>query len=754
MSDTSAHHILDPLSAREIEVLRHIAEGASDNEIAEALFLSINTVKWHNRQIYSKLGVANRRQAVALALRENLLDIQPAPAEVVVRDNLPAEVTSFIGRKNDLREITRLLDSTRLVTLTGSGGAGKTRLALQVARAMVSTGAFADGVTFVDLSVLDNPALVASGIADALELTDSPDEDPANSLKRLLEAKQLLLLLDNFEHVLAAAVLVSDLLKTSPGLKVLATSRESLQLSGEHIYAVPSLDTTTSIELFRQRALAVRRDMVFDDASLKTIEQIAARLEGLPLAIELAAARAVLLTPQVLLAQLESRLDTLVGATRDAPERQQTLRATLDWSYGLLDAGDRVLFNRLGVFAGGCSLEAAEVVCGEGLETDLLDGLASLLNKSLLWQTEGVEGEPRFWMLETMREYVLERLAASAETEWVRARHAEYYASLAEQAEPALKNLAGDIAGWSKRIAQTFDNLRSAFYWSMEADALPGLRIVSALDGLWWYTHYAQHGFRWINLAKERMGDAPPVIQAQILMSSGTTQGDWEQLKEKGMEALSILRQLDEPSRLAFVLTRLGVADLNMRLFGTAEAFLSEALELYEKLDDYGGASYALNSFGELRRMQARYEEAKTYYQASIDTRRKAGGEEGSAAFYNLANIERYLGDDKAAYQLYLKALAFSVRANHTFLACAAVMGLAGIMAVEGQPERAARLLGATEAILEANKHTIEPTDQADYDRSINDARALLDEETFKAAWTEGRAMTLDEMVALALGED
>lgn len=747
--------IIDQLSTRELEILGHVAKGSSDREIAQALFLSLNTIKWHNRQIYNKLGVPNRRQAVALAAQAGLLKSHSTPTEVVKiiqNHNLPAQITSFIGRQQEIEKITSLLDSTRLLTLTGPGGVGKTRLSLQVANSILDTNTFQDGTYFVDLAPLQDPIFVANTIIDALRIPESSEAPPIESLKEFLHTKPILLILDNFEHILEAAPILSELLKASPNLTLLVTSRESLQLSGEHVYPVPPLELNFSVELFQQRALAAKHDFKIDDTNKAIVKQISTRLDGIPLAIELAAARIVLFSPQALLPQLENRLNTLNTSKRDAPQRQQTLRATLDWSYDLLNEDEKTLFNRLGIFVGGCSLEAADVICSEPLSIDLFEGLEALLNKSLLSKEEDWEGESRFTMLETLREYALEKLVASQEFKIIQTRHAEYYASLAEQAELALKNLAAGLTMWSKRIDKEFENLRSAFNGSMAGDILPGFRILNALDGLWWYTHRAQQGRRWIDQALDKMKQVPLAVQAKTLITACmvASTGDWELSRKRGLEAVALLRQLDDKSNLAFVLGRLGVIDLNTNHFETADAFLTESLKLYEQLSDYGGASYILNAFGELMRQQKRYEEAKTFYEDSITMHRKSGMEEGSASLYNLANIERHLGNDTSAYKLYIQALEFGRRADHTFLTCAAIFGLAGIIAIEGNPLVAARLLGVTEAILEANHHTIQPTDQADYDRSKNEARALLDEETFLTAWAEGRALSLEEAVQLA----
>jgi len=605
---------IESLSRRELEILRFIARGASDREIAQAFFLSLNTIKWHNRQIYSKLGVANRKQAVELAMQEGLLDevLQSLDRSrnITGKNKIPAQVTTFIGRENEVDRVIQLLSSSRLLTLIGPGGVGKTRLALQAAEKIAKEGSFVDGVYFVELAPLSDPSLVTAEILGVLEIKSAHGDEPLDLIVRFTKDKKILLILDNFEHLLSAASMPTELLKSTVNLKIMVTSRASLQVSGEHVYSVPTLEINTATELFKQRAQAVERRFEVDNANQDSIKQILARLDGLPLAIELAAARIILLSPQALLLHLKKRLDVLKGNLRDVPERQQTVRATLDWSYELLDESERTLFNRLGVFAGGCSLEAADAVCSDGLSIDPFDGLEALLNKSLISKKDDREGEPHFTMLETLREYALEKLESSGEAEKIRAKHAEYFAAFAEQAEPSLKTNSGSILVWTNRIQQTFDNLRAAFHWSMSNDVLPGLRIFSALDGLWWYTNYVQEGNTWMEQVSEKMNQAPETIQARVLIAFSIvalSRGDWELARERILEAMPTMRKEQNKSMLAYILGRLGNIDVNCGRFETAEDYLTESLRLYKQLDEIAGMAFALNGFGELMRIQKRY---------------------------------------------------------------------------------------------------------------------------------------------------
>ena len=461
MSDKIGSQLVEPLTQREREILGLLADGLTNREIADRLYLSHETVKWYNKQLYGKLGVSNRTQAAAKAqelAQEESQEPASARQSSHPEHNLPAPLTSFVGRQRELEEVASLLNESRLLTLTGPAGTGKTRLALQVA-AQVAEG-FADGVTLVELAPLKDPALVADTVARALGLTNTTEQTITKVLANYLENKELLLVLDNFEHLLEAAPLASDLLSAASNLRILTTSREALGLYGEQEYPVPplglpdlgdpvlpsALKDHEAIALFMQRAQAVVPGFALTDEDALGVAEICVRLDGLPLAIELAAARVKLFRPQALLSQIESRFTTLGTGPRGLSERRRTLRAAIDWSYELLDETEKMLFTRLSVFQGGRTIEAVDAVCAYDLQIDVLDGLAPLLNKNLLRQEEGPEGEPRFTMLETIHEYALERLREGGEAENMHRRHAEYFTALAERAEPHTRGGPGPDA--------------------------------------------------------------------------------------------------------------------------------------------------------------------------------------------------------------------------------------------------------------------------------------------------------------------
>src|SRR6266852_4875421 len=474
------------------------------------------------------------------------------------QSRLPAPLTPLVGREQEIAAVCALLwrPEVRLVTLTGTGGVGKTRLALGVAAAVNAD--FADGICFVALAPLIDPGLVLSTIAQALGVQEQGSRPLLEGLQDHLREKQLLLLLDNFEQVVSAAPVVAELLVAAPRLRVLMTSRTSLHLSGEHEFAVPPLslpdlrdlpplDRLTqygAIRLFIERAQAVKSDFALTKENAAAIAAICHQVDGLPLAIELAAGRSKLFSPQALLPRLRNRLKLLVGGAQDLPLRQQTLRGTIAWSYDLLDQAEKILFRRLAVFVGGCTLEAAEAVChpDRDLEGDVLDAVERLVDKSLLRQEAQADGEPRLLMLETIREYALERLAASGETEATRRRHADYYLALAEQAEPLL---AGEQqVPWLNRLEQEHENLRAALTWVFQEAGGADLHLKAALreqtlrlvGALWsfWYIHcHYREGKQWLQAALALMAQRSTSPQTQGADGGDTAQDvpDQEQVQ-------------------------------------------------------------------------------------------------------------------------------------------------------------------------------------------------------------------------------
>jgi predicted ATPase/transcriptional regulator with XRE-family HTH domain len=519
-----------------------------------------------------ELGGEEREAFQSAARRVGEPEIIGPGTPSTTRTNLPDESTPFIGRKRELGEVSALLQqpAVRLVTLTGAGGTGKTRLALQVAARLLPQ--FEDGVFFVSLASLSDPELVLSALAETLRVQEKGGTSVFGALRVSLQSKHLLLVLDNLEYLLAAAPQIGELLDACPALHVLVTSRIPLHLAREHEYAVPplvvpdprhfhdleTLSENEAVSLFIERVQAARADFVLTVENAAAVAGICHRLDGLPLAIVLAAARIKLFTPAALLHRLSSRLTLLTGGAIDRPARHQTLRAAIDWSYSLLSEDERALFARLSVFAGGCTLEAAEAICSpegdRGLE--VLEGVASLVEKSLLLQNG--EDEPRFVMLETIREYAAERLAECGPTKRLKREHAGYFLRLAQEAAPQLRGPNG--LPWLNRLAQEHDNLRAALSWAQEhGETELGLRLAVALSRFWEIRGYLAEGRRWLTALLPGAETGPPSLRAAALFATGrlaSSLGNREEAIDLLGQSLVLYRQVGDMQSAAEVLDR------------------------------------------------------------------------------------------------------------------------------------------------------------------------------------------------------
>ena len=612
----------------------------------------------------------------------------PAP---LPRHNLPAQPTPFIGREVQLatvrQELTR--PEVRLLTLTGTGGTGKTRLGLQVAANLLD--AFENGVFFVSLAPIRDPALVMPTIAGTLDVRQVGGRPLLELLKDYLRDKQMLLVLDNFEQVAEAGPVVGDLLAAAPRLKVLVTSRASLRVYGEHDYPVPSLalpdpkklpplerlTQVEAVQLFIQRARAVKAGFAITDENSSAVAEICQELDGLPLAIELAAARVRLLPPKKMLTQLGSRLRFLTGGARDLPARHQTLRGTMDWSYDLLDADEKTLFRRLAVFVGGCTLEAAEAVGnasgdpssghrGEPVEPsgqalDVLNGLERLVDQNLLQQSE-VGGEPRFAMLETIREYALERLAESGEAEAIRKQHARFFLALAEEAEPKL--YGAEQAAWLDRLEMEYNNLRAALAWSIDRAIDVGLRLAGTLGRFWHVRAKHSEGRDWLAkaLAKSKgYGTDVDSFRAKALNQAGILayfQDDITTAYALQEESVALSRELGDKRDLAQALCDLGVAVLEQGDLTQARSLIEESIALFRQIDDKSGLGRALQWHGAVAYREHDYERSRSSLGESISLAQETG-DINQLAFSTgtLGHIAFEQGDYAAAQSFFEKGL-------------------------------------------------------------------------------------------------
>lgn len=585
----------------------------------------------------------------------------PSPAQP-----LPLPPTLLIGREHEEAAISHqlLLEDVRLLTLTGPAGIGKTRLALQVAAGVQRE--VRDGATLVTLAAIRDPRLVLTAIAEALGIREAGNQPVRETVIAFLRDKELLLVLDNCEQVLSMAPDLAELLAACSGLKVLATSRAALRIRGEFEFAVPALElpraggTDTPDQLSQYAAVALFLQRVRDSAptfqltpaQAPAVAAICLRLEGLPLAIELAAARIKLLPPQALLARLEPRLTLLTGGARDLPERQQTMRAAISWSYDLLNEPTQALFRRLAVFVGGWTLEAAASVCdaSETSESDLLEGLAALTENNLARQGE-FQGEPRFSMLELIREFGLERLEASAEAEAVQQRYVEYYLRLAEQGEVGLKGPEQPV--WLERLANEQANIRATLQWARKHDGVElGLRLAGAL-WLFWYTRgYLSGGRGWLEelLALDAGGErhAAPAVRAKALYSIGvlaTEQGDYARAEELASESLTIFEELGDLRGQAAALNIRGSIAKYQGDYARAVILYEACLVLRRELGDPVGTAVALNNLGTIAGEQCQHDRAIELYTESLALKRTLGDARGIAnTLLNLGDVARNQG--------------------------------------------------------------------------------------------------------------
>jgi predicted ATPase/tRNA A-37 threonylcarbamoyl transferase component Bud32 len=743
------------------------------------------------------------------AIRDRLSDLQFKRGDARP-SNLPEPSTVFVGREKELAAGRELLlrKDVRLVTVTGPGGIGKSRLALEMARDMARHSS--SRVYFVSLAAVSDPKLIPFAIAQTLGIRETAGQSQLETLKEHLKESlrdPVVLLLDNFEHLIGAAPMLAELLAVAPHLKLLVTSRAALHVYDEHEFPVPplalpdakSLPTLeemsrySGIALFVQRAKAIKPDFGLTEDNAAAIANICARLDGLPLALELAAARTKLLSPSAMLARLESRLQLLTGGSRDMPARQQTLRQTIAWSYDLLNEAEQKLFRRLSVFVGGCTLEAVESVCNtkEDLELDVLDGMASMVDKSLVRQIEQADGEPRFVMLETIREYAREKMAESDEERLTRRAHAAYCLVLAEEGDAAETD-AGSTE-WADRFQIEHDNFRAALEWLTETgDAAWGLRLGAALFRFWELREHLTEG-------RDRLGKLlivaeaakPTKARVRVLFAAGVlagAQGDYVVGDPLIRESLAGARQLGDKRGIAVALNALGVTardqddfaasqalfveslvvwkELGDRVaaartlsnlangaklqgdYAHARALYEECLAIFRELGDKRGIAWALNHEGDVAREQGDLDGARSLCEQSLAAFREVGDRWGIAGTLgDLGNLAREQKDYGTADSLYRESIGIFQKLEHKRGVARLLESFAIAAAEQSEAGRSLRLAGAAAALRQSIGVPLTPNERSKLDKSLEPARRALTTTAGRTAWLEGWVMPVEKAI-------
>jgi predicted ATPase/DNA-binding SARP family transcriptional activator len=688
--------------------------------------------------------------------------------------NIPVPLTSFIGREKELKEIVRILSSSRLLTLTGPGGVGKTRLAIQTAHDSIKK--YKDGVYWVGLVGLSDGDLIPQEIAQSLNVREASDEPLIETLKTYLKSKEVLLVMDNCEHLIRdSAQYTEQLLAACPRLKIFVTSIEALGLFNETIWQVPSLPLPeiqqeslkelrefASIALFNDRARSAKSGFVLDERNAASVGQICRRLDGIPLAIELAAARIKLLSAAEIAARLDDRFSLLTSGSRTAIPRHQTLRATIDWSYELLTEPEQILLQRLSVFAGGFALEAAEAVCSQGMKrSDVIDLLGRLVDKSLVIVEEVSKiRETRYRLLETIRQYALERLVGIGEAPAIRDQHLEFYLGLAEKSEPYI--FSSESAAWISRLGKELDNIRAAMDWStISGKAVAALRIAGSLVYFWW-----THGFlasEWHDRTQRALalpeGRERTWARAKALNGIGSSywaDANPTDRRPQLEEALSIGNELGDRWNIATALRNLGALNNIRGNYSEARLFLEQALEVWRDMGAEGKLGYAISFafLGDAELCCSQVEKARSLYNESVAGLREPDVGDNNFLGYPLRRLGQLAwrdGNYEHAISLCKESLRLNYEVSDPRGVMCCVSGFAAIAVAQGKFERAAVLMAAVETQLATIGIGMWYMDKMEYERNLTLLRTQLDEKVFNKFWSKGKKMSFEEAITFAL---
>ena len=708
--------------------------------------------------------------AVLLSERFDLGD-EPEEIERPSRRPLPSPASRFIGREREKSIVRDLLigGDARLVTLVGPGGIGKTRLAIEVGSGLVDKF---DGVVMVALEEVPSADLVVSSIALALGVPESPGQVLLDVIINYLRTRKMLLMVDNFEHVVAAAGVLGQLITQTDQAMLLITSRERLRLSGERVVEVPPLQVpeaadndevlqrSDAVALFIDRARAVGSDLDLDHDQLEIIAEICRRLDGIPLAIELAASRAKVVGTEELLRRLDRSLSFLTGGPRDVPPRQQTLRATIAWSHDLLDDSERRLFTRLGVFAAGFSLEAAEAVCGDDALPAALDGIASLVDKSLVRTEDPLHGQPRFTMLQVVRDFALEQLDALAETERLRRAHADYYLGVIIAAEPKLRRDPGPVI---EQYHADLPNIRAALRWSLEVKE--GGRIARMAVAMWPFLSAISPAIRSLWIAG-LLSESVEVVQQALLNETALSaaerahvqlglgmlafgQGDYERAAPALETAIDLYNEVGDVRHKATAMVPLGVIQAVWEPNG-GENLLAQAVNTFHELDDQWGLAFASLNLGDALLQHHRYADAIPHLEESLQHARAVKAEVFlSNALINLGWVHHWLGDVEAARARLREAVKHAAVPDNRESLGRALEAMAAVSITAGDPELAATLFGAADGVRRSIGAGVWMTDRASHDQTAAELQAKLGDTAYTAAVDRGRSLTIQAVLEL-----